>query len=390
MVAINLSVIKSSGYTLSRLNLKFIELLGGLRVDWSILYKRRLALIIILLVITKIVAFVYLFNFEFREPYGKLELQEWWLIFHRWDSAFYDRIAAYGYEHLDLRHWAFLPGFPLVIRAIYIIIGHSGVATALAGLIFGVLWVPIYYKLALMYVDEGDAFHQTLFFTFFPTVYLFSSIGYSEGLWLTSTLLGWYFYLKNRHIYSSAIFTLSALTRIPGFVLPAVIFLRSLLKKDYRRAIIHIMPFATLILWCIYGFIQTGDFFIIIKAQRESVWNPHLNFVEVFLIHVLSGRTPSLWDPSFTFILLAVAIAIYAYLRAFDVDNNLGIYSVCLLALYLYSGYFLSLPRFLPFTFPIWMSIRVKKKYLVYVYVFFGYLLSLILWSAFLNDLWVA
>jgi hypothetical protein len=113
--------------------------------------KHRILLIITLLIVTKVIAFIYLFNLEFKEPYGRLDLHEWWLIFHRWASAFYDRIAAYGYENLDLAHWAFLPGFPFVIKIVYSIIGHSGMATALAGLIFGILWVPIYYKVALMY-----------------------------------------------------------------------------------------------------------------------------------------------------------------------------------------------------------------------------------------------
>ncbi|MHA1228998.1 MAG: hypothetical protein ACTSPV_19985, partial [Candidatus Hodarchaeales archaeon] len=76
---------------------------------------------------------LYLFNLEYIEPYGRLQPSEWWLIFHRWDSAFYERIASLGY--IDLKHWAFLPAFPAVIKVIYFFIGHSGVSTALAGLI---------------------------------------------------------------------------------------------------------------------------------------------------------------------------------------------------------------------------------------------------------------
>jgi hypothetical protein len=43
-----------------------------------------------------------------------------------------------------------------------------------------------------------------------------------------------------------------------------------------------------------------------------------------------------------------VTVFVYLYIKAFDADKILGVYSLSLLALYLITGYFLSLPRFLP------------------------------------------
>jgi len=110
--------------------LKRIRYLYRLRSD-------RITQIIILVVVSKLFAFLYLFNLEFIEPYGKLELNEWWLIFHRWDSAFYDRIATFGY--MELKDWAFLPAFPATIKAINFFVNHSATSTAIAGIICGVL-----------------------------------------------------------------------------------------------------------------------------------------------------------------------------------------------------------------------------------------------------------
>ena len=351
------------------------------------IHRDQTVKLLLLLIATKIFAFIYLFNIEYIAPYGRLQLNEWWLIFYRWDSAFYDRIATLGY--IDLKHWAFLPGFPAVIKAIYLLIGHSGVSTALAGLICGLTWIPVYYKVASAYMEDEAAIYSTLLFTFFPTVYVFTSIGYSEGLWLTSTLLGWYFYIKDKHLLSSLALTVSTLTRIPGFILPTLIILRELLHYRVKRACLYLLPLIALGMWFYYGFLSTGEPIAPLAAQQKTVWNPHLNFLELFMIGVIGGRPTASWNESSVFIVISLALFLYLYLKAFNVDKLLGIYSVCLFAVYLTTGYFLSMSRFLPFTFPIWMGVRVKKKSVIIPYILFNYLLALLLWSEFLNDRWI-
>jgi Gpi18-like mannosyltransferase len=343
--------------------------------------------IVILLIITRIVAFAYLFNLEYIEPYGKLTPDAWWLVFHRWDSAFYDRIASSGY--VELRDWAFLPAFPGAIKALNFLVGNSSVSTALTGLIFGVLWVPIYHKVASIYVGEKSAAYSTLLFAFFPTVYLFTSLGYTEGLWLTCSLLGIYFYLKERHALSGGILALSALTRIPGIILPLIFFLHKLVQKRIKQALFYLLPLVALIAWLGYGFLQTGSPFAPITAQTSTVWNPHLNFVEVFLIPLMTGNTLYSWNEYSVFFFIALAVFSYFCIKVFSVDKVLGIYSISLLAFFLTTGYFLSYSRYIPFIFPMWLSLKVKNRAMIVVYVIIGYILALILWSQFLNDRWV-
>ncbi len=344
-------------------------------------------IIILILLITKIVAFIYLFNLEYIEPYGKLTPDRWWLVFHRWDSAYYDKIASFGY--VDLKDWAFMPAFPGAIKVISFLVGNSYVSTALAGLIFGILWVPVYYKVAAAYVGENTATYSTLLFAFFPTVYLFTSVGYTEGLWLTSSLLGWYFYLKNKHFISSSMLALSVLTRVPGIILPALILLRKITQRKIKQALVYLLPFVALISWVAYGFLQTGVPAAFITAQQETVWNSHLNFVELFLAQIMGGSTPSAWNEQSVFLIIAIALFAYLCIKVFDVDKFLGIYSVCSLAFLLTAGYYLSLSRFLPFIFPIWLNIKVNKKPVVAAYIILCFILTLVLWSEFLNDRWV-
>lgn len=343
--------------------------------------------IVLLVFFSKIVAFLYLFNLEYVEPYGRLELGEWWLIFHRWDSAFYDRIASLGY--IDLKHWAFLPAFPAAIKIIYIFTGHSGIATALAGLICGVIWIPIYYRVAATYTSDKNAIYSTLIFAFFPTVYLFTSVGYSEGLWLASTLFGWYFFLMEKYLLSSIALTISMLTRIPGFILPTVILVYMLFWRRDRRGLIYFIPFCAIFLWLVYGFTQTGEIIAPYAAQIKTEWNPHLNFVEIFVSRLIWKNTFS-WSEHSSFIIILVALFLYLYIKSFEVDKLLGVYSLSLMTLYLFTGYFLSLPRFLPFTFPIWIKTGdvIKNKCLLYAYIIFNYILAILLWSEFLNDRW--
>jgi len=350
------------------------------------LKQSPISLLMIFVIVTKIVAFLYLFNLNYIEPYGRLTPDKWWLVFHRWDSAFYDRIASFGY--VDLKHWAFLPAFPAMIKAFMVLIGNSAVATVVAGLFSGVLWIPIYYKTATKYMNQKLALNSTLLFLFFPTVYLFTSVGYTEGLWLTTTIAGWYLYMRGKHFSSSIALAISTLTRVPGIILPAIISLRFLTQRRIRMAFVYSLSLVFLIAWICYGFFDTGELIAPLAAQQKTVWNSHLNFIELFLMRLVNS-SPFTWSTRDVFVILMLSLFLYLSLKVFSVDKTLGVYSISLFVFYLFSANFLSLPRYLPCTFPIWLGIREEKKSVTLVYVIFNFLLALILWSQFLNDGWV-
>lgn len=345
-----------------------------------------ISLLIIFVVVTRIVAFLYLYNLNYVEPYGRLTPDRWWLVFHRWDSAFYDKIATSGY--VELKYWAFLPAFPAIIKAFLLLIGSSAVATVVAGLFFGMLWIPIYYKTASKYMSQKVVMNSTLFFLFFPTVYLFTSLGYTEGLWLTTTIAGWYLYMRGRHFPSSIALAISTLTRVPGIILPALISLRLLTQRRVKLALVYCLSLVFLIAWVGYGFVSTGELIAPLAAQEKTIWNPHFNFVEVFLAR-LAGSNLTIWSIEDVFVVLIIGLFLYLSLKVFNTDKTLGVYSISLFVFYLFSANFLSLPRYLPCTFPIWLSIREEKKSITYAYVIFSFLLALVLWSQFLNDGWV-
>jgi Gpi18-like mannosyltransferase len=343
-------------------------------------------LLIIFVIVTKVVAFSYLYNLNYPEPYGRLTPDRWWLVFHRWDSAFYDRIASSGY--VELKYWAFLPAFPAIITALSTLIGNSSDATVIGGLFFGMLWIPVYYITAAKYMSQRLALNSTLMFLFFPTVYLFTSLGYTEGLWLTTTIAGWYSYLRGKHLTSSIMLAVSTLTRVPGIILPAIISLRLLTQRRTKLALAYCLPLVFLIAWLGYGFFSTGELIAPLAAQEKTVWDPHFNFVELFLAKLVNGK-PGTWGDHDVFVVLIISLFLYLSLKVFNVDKTLGVYSICLFVFYLFSANFLSLSRYLPCTFPIWLSVREKKKSITLVYVIFSFLLVLILWSQFLNDRWV-
>lgn len=342
--------------------------------------------LIIFVIATKVVAFLYLYNLNYMEPYGRLTPDRWWLVFHRWDSAFYDRIASSGY--VELKYWAFLPVFPAIIKALALLIGNSSDATVIVGLFFGMLWIPVYYVTASKYMSQRLALNSTLIFLFFPTVYLFTSLGYTEGLWLTTTIAGWYFYLRGKHLTSSITLAVSTLTRVPGIILPAMISLRLLTQRRMKLALVYCIPVLFLVAWLGYGFLSTGELIAPLAAQEKTVWNPHFNFVELFLAKLVNGSSAT-WGDHDVFVVLIILLFLYLSLKVFNVDKTLGVYSMGLFVFYLFSANFLSLPRYLPCTFPIWLSVREEKKSMTAVYVIFSFLLVLILWSQFLNDRWV-
>ena len=110
--------------------------------------------------------------------------------------------------------------------------------------------------------------------------------------------------------------------------------------------------------------------------------------MELFLAKLVNGSSAT-WGDHDVFVVLMILLFLYLSLKVFNVDKTLGVYSMGLFVFYLFSANFLSLPRYLPCTFPIWLSVREEKKSMTAVYVIFSFLLVLILWSQFLNDRWV-
>ena len=145
----------------------------------------------------------------------------------RWDSSFYLIVAENGQyfdpdRPYDTRVWNFAPLYPLFIRILMdlgklfqIEIPVAAAAVFVANF-FSITSTIAFFYLSRLYVNEEKAIVATLLFSFFPTVFVFSTVAYAEPVFLTFAILSWYFFEKEKYPFSGFSLALATLARFPG------------------------------------------------------------------------------------------------------------------------------------------------------------------------------
>jgi hypothetical protein len=102
--------------------------------------------------------------------------------FARWDSVWYLAIAHGGYDHEPART-AFFPLYPMVVRALGVVIGSDLIAGVLISLICFAIALLLLYRLVALELDDELARVTVMLVAFCPMAYFFSAV-YSESLYL--------------------------------------------------------------------------------------------------------------------------------------------------------------------------------------------------------------
>lgn len=192
-------------------------------------------------------------------------------IFELYDSIHYIKIAQFGYSEPFL--YAFFPLYPTIIRIFNIIIPSSQISGALISNVCSFLSLLIINKLT----KDKENLSYILCFLFSP-ILAYTSIVYTESLFMLLTLLGYYLYKKDKYILSAIIVGLSIITRNSGIILWGAIGLdmlyRLFISKDKNIKIKHILAFGLIslgigIIYPTYLYIKTGNFLEFITVQNE-------------------------------------------------------------------------------------------------------------------------
>ena len=138
---------------------------------------------------------------------------------YRWDTGWYLKIAALGYDAQD-GSIIFAPLYPLIIRLIQPILGGHYLLAALLisnAACFAVL--ALFYRLALSESFTTDeARRAVVLFLAFPTgFYLFAA--YSEALFLAFALATFLMAKHKRWFWAGVMAALAALARLNGWIL---------------------------------------------------------------------------------------------------------------------------------------------------------------------------
>lgn len=312
-------------------------------------------------------------------------------IFELYDSIHYINMAKYGYNNPQL--YAFFPLYPILIRTLSIIIPSYQISGALISNICSLLSLLILNDLT------KDKENNYLFICFiFSPILAFSSIVYTESLFMLLTLLGYYLYKKDKYILSGIVVGLSILTRNTGIILWGAIGLdmlyRFFIKKEFKFKNILTFGLISLIIGMIYPtylYIKTGNFLEFATIQNEEWGRVSGTFIGAIIsdIKVLIRNDEGRFFNTIIFLenWLSFFITLILGIKIFKKDKVSSIYVIVSLIAFTISYRDInewltlssvSLFRYIFNLFPIYLYILDNKKEStnIFIYIFFT-LLSL-------------
>lgn len=255
-------------------------------------------------------------------------------IFEYFDSEHYLNMAQNGYTEPLL--YAFFPLYPVLIKIFTYIIPSYQISGFLISNIASFLSLLILHDMT----KEKNNLWLILCFVFTP-ILGYTSLLYTESLYILFTLLGYYLYKKDKYILSSIVIGLSILTRNSGIILWGAIGLdmlyRFFTKKDKPIKFKNIVFFGLIsltigMLYPLYLYEETGDFLKFITVQPDYWYKASGTPIHNFLSDIIVLKRDPVGLPiniivfsqNWIFFILAFILGI----KIFKKDKTASIYTV--------------------------------------------------------------
>jgi len=307
------------------------------------------------------------------------------------DGGHYQNIARFGY--IRKFQTAFFPLYPSLIKILGLIVKSHIISALTISLVCTYLSILVLVKLYKKPISS-------LSLIFSPLAFFFLT-GYTESLFLTLSLLSWYFFKKKKYVFSGLFGLLSSLSRLYGILLFPSYLLGFFLElpKDTRSKIASYKPIAPLLLiplglviYMVYLQITYQDPISFIHAQ--SLWNrgeivsPFRTFYRYFkILTTVSPIIIQYWVALLELLSLLVGLlASYYFYHAKQFSYSLYLFLGSIIPSL--TGTLQSLPRFLLVLFPVYfikLPIKLRVPLLT-----LGFALQLILFTAFLTGKFIS
>jgi hypothetical protein len=309
--------------------------------------------------------------------YGVRMPLDWLYLFGAWDSMEYHMLAANWYPSTLNPLWAYFPLYPASMR----LLGLLGLDLWFAGVLVsataGCVSILIFQKVATAYLDEVESLGATALYFLLPPVFVFTTVSYTESLFLLLSLMTWYAHIKGRETSSTFFASLTVLTRAYGLLILIPLAYDFLRCKEFKKLGLLGFPFAVLFGWFSYGFLKTGN--VLAPFTAQSYWNTPtvIQIREDIRLLLMNGDMRILqllvrFESLFVIGILFIALITWLCIHTWRTDRSLGVYSFTfLLSIGLvavtFIQTFVSLPRFLSLIFPSGLSMRTKRKWLLFI-----------------------
>lgn len=310
-----------------------------------------------------------------------------------WDSGHYVSIATDGYHYPQQ---AFFPLWPLFIKMISLAGIPHYTAAFLLSFIFGLSTFVLFYILAVRLIGKTFAKYALILFASFPST-MFLHAAYTEGIFLTLTLLSFLMLERKSYLLSAIFAGFSTMTRLAGVgIAVSYLFFK---QSIFRKLTLIAVGLSGLWLYMLFLQIIFGNGLLFIDAQKswcQSAGHCQFKFPLTVVFEygrlVLTGWIrPNLsttfidWTSSVTF--LALLFIVWRKL-----NKVYFVYSLLVIILPLMSGSIVGMVRYVLPAFPVFFiaPFLIRSKILFFVVCLLLFLLELRFIALFTNRIWVA
>ncbi|MFG2888241.1 mannosyltransferase family protein [Streptomyces sp. NPDC048248] len=202
--------------------------------------------------------------------------------FQHWDWDHFLNVARDGYFPGRAGPWqpgwdnreAFFPGFPLVLRAVHLIVPHWTLAGLLISLLSGAVAVLALARITRHHLPDTGAGRRTVLFFLLSPCAVFLAVGYTEALFLALALPAWLAAQRRNWPLAMTLAAAATAVRVSGLFLAAALVTHFLLTarstRDLRRLPWLALPALPLALFSWYLHAHTGDWMAWKHAQERG------------------------------------------------------------------------------------------------------------------------
>lgn len=305
----------------------------------------------------------------------------WWSLAN-FDGEHYLAIAKYGYQlRSGFPQYAFFPLFPLLIKAMTIIVRDYYLAALLVSQLS--LWVALVYL--TKWANSLKLANPSLPLLLSTGAIFLASI-YTEPLFIMLAAMTMYF--SERKWWGRAVLTtaLSTATRVNGIFLVIFLFIKLLKsRKTILTSIIYCLTsISGLLGYMIFLQVKTGDMFAWFHAQGawgKAVATSPLTTLISYLRAITLDFSPDLTHLTVVIEVMVTTVALLLFLsllRRHLLDSAYWLYLGGNLALPLATGSLGSMPRFFLTLFPLLLVVPALSKPSKTLYYIFSITASVI------------
>ncbi|WP_446465484.1 mannosyltransferase family protein [Streptomyces sp. BRA346] len=328
--------------------------------------------------------------------------------FERWDWGHYLHIARDGYfpgesgpwdEKWDSRE-AFLPGFPMLLRALHTVVPSWTAAGLLISFVGGAVGVLALARIARLYLSDPDGDRRTVLFFLLSPCAIFLAVGYTEALFLAFALPGWLAAQRQRWAAATVLTALSTTVRISGLFVATAIAIHFTLTAARARGHWRSLPWlalpalpAALFTWYLHA--HTDDWMAWKHAQERGwfrtfhtpweswshTWNAAFDETQT------TGYAAMFQAELVAVVLGLVVLGVLLWRRRWAEAGYIGITLWALGTSY----WFMSIPRSTLLWWPLWIGLAgwsLRRPRVKTVYICLAAPVSTVFTLAFLSGRW--